>query len=66
MFPNPWSSPIIKHEENVIINSVIDRLQDMGERFLGMGSVFLGPLFKSWSDMPTHAGMIPPTLWENA
>ncbi len=38
----------------------------MGLRFLGMGRVFLGRLFKSWSDVPTHRGMIPPTLWENA
>ncbi len=46
MSPNPGSSPIIKHEENVIINSIIDRLQDMGLRFLGMGRAFLGQLFK--------------------
>jgi hypothetical protein len=31
-----------------------------------MGRVFLDPLFKSWSDMPTHKGKIPPTLWEDA
>ncbi len=38
----------------------------MGLRFLGMGRVFLGQLFKSWSDMATRRGMIHPTLWENA